>query len=150
MFAAQWLIDIISGWIDYPQLSHPEIINLESIICNMSKNREFASSDQYLDLIKKWLLSDHSFQPFTLQGKFTHLQRWWYFEKYVKLFVDGRLDFSAHQEEILKFLTWADQWSPENRKELGINLFNLRKKLPQYDYLWDTIKLDQPGSTTKF
>ena len=142
MFADQWLIDIISKWIQYPQLTHPEVINLESIICNMSKNKDFASSNRYLDLIHQWLQSDHSFQSFTLQPKYTHLQRWWYFEKYVKLFINECFEFSVHEENVKKILNWANQWTPENKKELNINLYNLRKKLPQYGYLWDIVNLD--------
>jgi hypothetical protein len=58
------------------------------------------------------------------------------------LFIDERFDFSAHEEMVKKLLHWANQWTPENKKELNINLFNLRKKLPQYDYLWDLVELE--------
>jgi hypothetical protein len=143
IFADKWLTEILSSWIDYDHLKPPDIINLESIICNISKNKEFAQTEEYLELLKKWLLSDYSFQPFTLQGKFTHLQRWWYFEKYGKLFMDGRLDLIAFEDKVRKLLNWADQWTPENKKELNINLYNLKKKLPQYSHLWEVVHIEE-------
>jgi hypothetical protein len=142
LFADTWLTDILSQWIDYTNLRPPDIINLESIICNISKNKEFAQTGAYLELLKKWLLSGHSFQPFILEGRYTHLQRWWYFEKYGKLFIEEHIDISAHEEKVRKLLHWANHWTPENRKELRINLYNLKKNLPQYSYLWDIVMIE--------
>jgi hypothetical protein len=142
LFANTWLTDILTTWINYQTLKQPEIINIESIICNMSKNKEFAHNENYMLLIRKWLHSKHSFQPFTLQPKYTHLQRWWYFEKYSKLFIDGGIDIEEDMEHVKKFLHWSNQWTGENKKELSINLYNLRKKLPQFNHLWDIVQND--------
>ncbi|MCK4761916.1 MAG: hypothetical protein KAW12_06935 [Candidatus Aminicenantes bacterium] len=141
-FAAPWLIDLLTKWLSREKLSNHDIRNLEVIMLNISKNKEFSRSAAVVELIKKWFLSPHSFRPFTLHGGYVFLQRRWNFAKYSSLITAGLVDCEKDEDKIKKFLNWVNKWQPGNKKSIKRNIETLEKNLPQYNHLWELVRFD--------
>jgi len=138
--ANSWLLETLSKWIKHETLNKNDLKNLENIMYNISGNKEFCFSEESIELSIKWFLSEHSFQPITLQLNF--LQRWWYFERYSRLLIDKRIDISTNEDKVKKFLHWVNGWLPQNKEKINRNIEKLKNLFPQYNHLWEMVQLD--------
>lgn len=140
--ANQWLMDNLANWIDRQILNQDDIKNLETIMYYIRENQEFCYSEKGNELNIKWFLSEHSFQPITLQERFHFLQQWYYFKRYSWLLTRERLDIAANVDKVKKFLNWVNGWLPENKELIKRNIEKLMNAFPQYNHLWEMVQLD--------
>ena len=139
--AAQWLLDDLANRSKQPVSSQEDIKNLEYIMYDMSRNKDFCYSPPGVELSITWFLSEHSFHPVTLQKNSHFLQQWWYFERYSRLLLDRRIDIIVHKEKVEKFLRWVNGWHPNNKTKIQRNLQKLMKAFPQHRRLWEKVHI---------
>ena len=112
---------------------------IDSIIINLSNNREFAHSKGQYNLIKIWFLSNRSFKsnyvPYFLQKK-------WYFTLYIKLFFENHIDSTQFEYNIKKLVIWLNNWDINNKINLKNYFGFLKYELPEYTDYWNIVKFD--------
>jgi hypothetical protein len=133
--AAPWLLETFSKWITRKKLRKSDHIILENIMFNMSTNETFCHTEESTELSIQWFLSDYSFLPLSSDHRYWFLHRPWYFKRYSRLLIEDRIDISAYQEKVEKFLKWVNVWSRNNKERIRPHLDELNQTLPQYSHL---------------